>query len=191
MHTHNLQDGDLVTFSAYTALGVGINLATYGVPFFGASHIAIVGTYDRKKVLFESTTLNDVPCLIQGERVSGVQATDFDDRTRNYRGKVFHHPLSVPLTRVEKQRLNRFLLSHIGKDYDAIGAFRSGGIAWSWIESKLRRADLTSLFCSEYCAAAHKKLNRLETKNVSRWSPNAFIRRQRRDKIVARKIRVH
>jgi len=103
---------------------------------------------------------------------------------------VWHYPFYRPLYPFESKRLSEFLLEYLGKDYDAIGAFRAGGIGWSWLESKLRRQDLTSLFCSEYCAAAHAHVGVFRTDHVSRWSPNRLVRTERRRGILLKPWRL-
>ena len=126
--------GDIIGFSGDSWLSVGINLATYGIPFWSLSHVGIVGEHDGELLLFESTSLSDLPCVIQGKPVWGTQAHRIDECVRTYGGKVWHYPLYRPLYPFESKRLSEFLLEYIGKDYDAIGAFRAGGIGWSWLE---------------------------------------------------------
>ena len=182
--------GDIIGFSGNCWLSVGINLASYGIPFWSLSHVGIVGEHKGELLLFESTSLSELPCAIQGKPVWGTQAHRLDGCVRAYRGKVWHYPLYRPLYAFESQRLSAFLLKYLGKDYDAIGAFRAGGIGWSWLESKLRRQDLTSLFCSEYCAAAHAHVGVFRTDHVGRWSPNRLVRTERRRGILRRPWRL-
>jgi hypothetical protein len=95
-----------------------------------------------------------------------------------------------PLYPQESERLSSFLIEHVGKDYDAIGAFRSGGKVFSWIESLLRRQDFSSLFCSELCATAFQCTGILPTDNASRWNPNRLVRACRRRGILRRPWRL-
>jgi hypothetical protein len=53
---------------------------------------------------------------------------------------------------------------------------RAGGSLWARFESHLREADLNFLFCSELAASGLHEVDRLETHNVSSWSPNRLIR---------------
>ena len=182
--------GDLVGFSGGGWLSAAINIATYGLPFFGLSHIGIIGSHEGELLLFESTSLSRLPCLIQGKPVFGTQAHRLDDRVKVYKGKVWLYPLVTRLYDFESERLSKFLTAFIGKNYDAIGAFRAGGIGWSWLESKLRRENLESLFCSEYCAAAHANIGIFRTDNVSRWSPNRLARTERRRGILRKPWRL-
>ena len=182
--------GDIIGFSGDSWLSFGINLATYGIPFWSLSHVGILGEHEGELLLFESTSLSDLPCVIQGKPVWGTQAHRLDECVEAYGGKVRHYPLWRPLYTFESQRLSSFLVKHIGKDYDAIGAFRAGGIGWSWIESKLRRQDLSSLFCSEFCAAAHAHVGVFRTDHAGRWSPNRLVRTERRRGILLKPWRL-
>lgn len=188
--TEYVKPGDLIGFSGHSWQSAGINLATYGIPFWNISHVAILGEVGGRLLLFESTTMAGAPCVIQGKEVSGTQAHWITPRVEAYRGKVWHYPLYRPLYRVEAARLTGFLLTYVGRDYDAIGAFRCGGIGWSWLESRLHPADLSSLFCSEYCAAAHARVGILQTDHVSRWNPNRLLRVERRRGILLRPSRL-
>lgn len=185
-----LRSGDIIGFSGDSWLSAGINLGTYGIPFWGLSHLGIIGELDGRCVLFESTTLSDLPCLIQGKKVDGTQAHEIIKCLEAYKGKVWHYPLSRLLYPFEKNRLNEFLWKHVGKSYDMIGAFRTGGVGFSWLEGKLRREDLSSLFCSEYCVAAHRCIGIFKTGNVSRWNPNRFVRAERRKGILKKPTRI-
>ena len=182
--------GDILGFSGDSWLSVGINLATYGIPFWSLSHVGILGEHNGELLLFESTGLNDLPCAIQGRRVSGTQAHRLDECIETYNGKVWHYPLCRPLCQFENRKLSTFLHEHLDKDYDAIGAFRAAGVGWSWLESKLRPQDLSSLFCSEYCASAHAHVGLFRTDHVSRWSPNRLVRTERRRGILLKPWRL-
>ena len=182
--------GDIIGFSGDSWLSAGINLATYGIPFWSLSHVGIVGEHDGELLLFESTEQNELPCSIRGKPVCGTQAHRLDECIRAYNGKVWHYPLYRPLYTFERKRLNTFLQKYLGKDYDAVGAFRAGGVGWSWLESKLRRQDLSSLFCSEYCAAAHARVGIFRTDHLSRWSPNRLVRTERRRGILLKPWRL-
>ena len=182
--------GDIVGFSGDCWLSAGINLATYGIPFFSLSHVGIVGEHRGELLLFESTEQNSLPCVIQGKPVSGAQAHRLDKCIEAYGGKAWLYPLYRPLYAYERKRLYTFLHKYIGMDYDAIGAFRSAGVGWSWLESRLRREDLSSLFCSELCAAAHANIGIFRTDHVSRWNPNRLVRTERRQGILLKPWRL-
>ena len=181
--------GDIIGFSGDSWPSALINILTYGTPFWGISHVGIIGEHKGELLLFESTTLTDIPCVIQGMPFKGTQAVRLEDRLKQYSGRAWHYPIYRPLF-VEAKRLNQFLVDHIGIDYDYIGAVRAGGKAWSWFESLLHEEDLSFIFCSELCAAAHREVGLLRTDNVSRWNPNRFIRHERREKILRKPWRL-
>jgi len=172
----DFKPGDLLGFSGDGGISFVVNILSYGIPWFSISHVGILGEHDGELLLFESTTLSNIPCKIQDKRVEGVQAVYLKDRVAHYDGKVFHYPLVDPLTDDENQQLYDFLHEQIGKPYDLIGALRAGGKLVAWFESHLREADLNFLFCSELVASSLHKVNRLETHNVSSWNPNRLIR---------------
>jgi hypothetical protein len=178
------QAGDLLGFSGDGWLSAGINLATYGIPYWSLSHVGIVGEYKGRTLLFESCLEDADPCEIKGKVFSGTQAHTIESRLTDYHGKIWHYPLYRSLYDFERKRLNRFLRDTTGIPYDEIGAFRAGGIGFSWLESLLREADLSSLFCSEWCAAAHSTIGIFQTDNASRWSPNKLVRHERRQEIL-------
>jgi len=168
--------GDVLGFSGDGGISFAVNILSYGLPWISISHVGIMGEHEGELLLFESTTLSNTPCKIQDKLVEGVQAVRLEDRVEKYDGKVFWYPLVDPLFASDKRKLNQFLHDQIGKPYDLIGALRAGGSLFAWFESHLREADLNFLFCSELVASSLHKVNRLETHNVSSWSPNKLIR---------------
>lgn len=185
-----VRPGDIIGFSGDSWLSAGINLATYGIPFWGLSHVGIVGKFKGLHVIFESTSLSDMPCMVQEKKTSGTQAHSAWGCISAYRGKVWHYPLWRPLSNVESLGLTAFLLEYIGTNYDFIGAFRAGGKIWSWLESKLRQEDLTSLFCSELCVAAHRHVRIFKVNSASHWNPNRFVREERQRGILMKPRRI-
>lgn len=183
-----IKPGDLIGFSGRAWESALINLLTYGIPRHHISHVGIIGEYYDELVVFESNQL-DMPCLVQKKISQGVQAAWIEDRLR-YDGKLWHYPLTRQLYPHEATRLNSFLLSRIGTNYDMRGAVRAAGLAWSWWKSLFHPEDLSSLFCSELCAAAHSHVGLLRTTNVSRWSPNRLIRYERHRGILHRPQRL-
>ena len=191
-----MKAGDVLGFSGDSWWSAGINIATYGLPWWGLSHVGIVAEAYKgcawaypelhavkpgTLMVFESTMSCDLDCAFQRRVIRGVQAHKIADRVAEYRGKVWHYPMCRRLRPLESERLTHFLLSHMGTNYDAIGAFRAGGIGFSWLESLFRPEDLTSLFCSEYVRAAQNFLRLTSGNNASRWNPNLLVRRERRD----------
>ncbi len=182
--------GDIVAFSGFGRKSVIVNLVTFGWPFFWASHVGILGEYQGEQLLFESTTLSNVPCVIQQKHVKGVQAVRLADRVKSYNGRVYHYPIYRPLFGFEEDRLNQFLLEKIGVPYDLHGGMRSATHGLSWLESRFKGEDLNFIFCSELTAASHARIGILQTSSASRWNPNRFIRYERRVGIIRRPRRL-
>lgn len=191
MKLTNLKPGDLVGFSSWDWSGVIINIGTYGVPFIHLSHIGIMAEHMGKLVLFESTTLCPIPCMIQGKRVGGAQAHPLEDRIETYPGRVYHYPLMKSLNCAPAIDLSNFLHSQIGRPYDMLGAVHSGGKVFSYLESLFRKSnDASSLYCSEWCALAHHEIGLFRTRSASKWSPNALVRAEYEQEIIEKRIRL-
>ncbi|MFZ5833151.1 MAG: hypothetical protein ACOY3P_23945 [Planctomycetota bacterium] len=187
-----IKAGDIIGFSGRSWLSVGINIATYGIPFWGISHVGITANApDGRLLIFESTSLEGgIPCEITGKPICGTQAHDLDFILGHYSGKAWHYPLYRPLYANEDERLTKFLIDTIGVPYDALGAFRSAGVGLSWIESLFREQDLSTIFCSEMVAAAYATVGLFATDNVSRWNPNKLVRHLRRAEILLKPRRL-
>jgi len=180
-----MKPGDVIAFSGANLTSDFLNVVTYGVPRFSISHVGILADYGineiRSTLLFESTTLNSTPCVIQGRPIRGAQAQYLNTRLLHYEGKIWHYPLSVGLTKEQSQRLTDYLVGMLGTPYGEIEAVRSGGIAWSWLENRLHGpANYAAIFCSEWVAAAHNKIGLFPTDNPGKWNPNRLIRAERK-----------
>ena len=175
-----IKAGDLIGFSGRSWVSAAINVASYGIPLWGISHVGIMANAsDGRLLIFESTSLEDLPCEISHENFTGTQAHLLDDILRVYAGKAYHYPLYRPLYANEDERLTEFLMETIHVPYDAMGAFRSAGVGLSWIESWFRPSNLHTIFCSEWVAAAYAVTGLHPTDNVSRWNPNRLCRHLR------------
>lgn len=185
-----IKTGDIIAFSGFGRKSVFVNLVTFGIPYWYASHVGIIGEYKGEQLLFESTTLSNVPCVVQGKSFKGVQAVRTSERLESYRGRVYHYPIYRPLFGFEADRLNEFLIDKVGTPYDLHGGMRSATHGLSWLESKFKGEDLNFIFCSELVAAAHAKIGLLQTSSASRWNPNRLIRYERRTGILRRPRRL-
>jgi len=191
MDTNVIKAGDVVGFSGRSWLSAGINLATYGIPLWGISHVGIMAHADDGQLLiFESTSLDDLPCEISGKIFTGTQAHKLDDILRVYKGRVYHYPLYRPLYSAEDERLTQFLMDTIHTPYDMMGAMRSAGVGLSWFESLFRPQDLSTIFCSEWLASALSTIGVFPTSNASRWNPNKLTRYLRWNGVVCRARRL-
>jgi hypothetical protein len=183
--------GDIVGFSGNSWISALINIGTYGVPFWGISHVGVMGhAADGRLLLFESTTLENTPCEISHENFTGTQAHLLDDIVRVYDGKAWLYRLYRPLYEYEDKRLTAFLMEHIHVPYDAMAAFRAAGVGLSWFESLLHEEDLAKMFCSEMVAAAYADVGIMPTANAARWSPNLLVRHLRSHEILLRPRRL-
>jgi hypothetical protein len=185
-----MKAGDLVGFSGDTIVSDVVNLATLGIPRWSISHVGIMAEYQGQLLLFESTTLEGLPCEITKVQWSGTQAHKLDDVLRAYRGKVYEYPLARPLYPFESERLTGFLNHTLHLPYDQVGAMRSAGVGLSWIESLLRPEDMRTIYCSEWVAKALNEIGLHTTDDASRWSPNKLIRRLRRREILLKPHRL-
>ena len=181
-----IKTGDIIAFSGFGHKSVIVNLVTFGIPFWWASHVGIIGRYKGEQLLFESTTLSNIPCVVQDKPFRGVQAVRLTDRVQTYKGRVYHYPIYRPLFGAEDERLNAFLLEKVGTPYDMSGGMRSATHGLSWLESRFKGEDLNFIFCSELVAATHARIGLLQTSSASRWNPNHLIRYERRTGILKR-----
>lgn len=187
----DVKPGDIIGFSGRSWISAGINVATYGIPLYGISHVGIIGRARSKTLIFESTELpGGEPCEITGESICGTQAHSLDFILGEYAGAAWHYPLYRALYRHEDIRLTAFLLDTIGREYDAPGAIRAGGKLFSAIEFLFRTQDMVSLFCSEWVAAAHADVGILQTANISGWSPNYLTRYERKLGVLRKPLRL-
>ena len=178
----DVKPGDILGFSSHSLMGLGINLGTWGVPFWGLSHVGIVVRIggDGPRVLAESTMTCPAPCEIQSKVVQGVQVHRIADRVRLYRGKVWRYPLARALCPIAERQLWEFTEAYLGASYDAIGAFRSRDTVLGILERHFRPENLMALFCSEFVAAGLRHIGLFPTDKADRWNPNSLCRRLRR-----------
>ena len=185
VNPNDLKAGDVIGFSGESWVSFLINIGTYGIPFWGVSHVGVMAhAADGRLLLFESTTLEDVPCEISGVCFNGTQAHSLEKIVARYKGKVWHYPLCRPLYENEDKRLTEFLMGTLHTPYDAMGAFRSAGVGFSWFESCLREQDLHHIFCSEWVAAAFTNIGIFQTDDAARWNPNLLVRTLRHKGLV-------
>jgi len=176
-----IRPGSIIGFSGGAFHNALINIGTYGIPGWSLSHVGIMARGSRcELLLFESLFACGEPCEILGRQVSGTQAHTLESALKRSTGPVWHYPLYRELYDHESKRLSDFLIDTIGTPYDYMGAFRSAGVGLSWIESLLRRQDLTKIFCSEWVMAACAFTGLHPNGHVSRWNPNRLTRRLRR-----------
>lgn len=175
-----LKSGDVICFSGRGFVSDAINLATFGIPRRGISHVGIISTYNGDQLLYESTSFGRPPCYWTGRKISGFQAHRMVDVLDFADCPVWVLPLRRPLYNDESDRLANFLDGRIGFPYDRLGAARSAGFAFRLLESMLHREDLSSVFCSEVVAAALSYIGVLNITSAGKYNPNALCRTLRR-----------
>ena len=139
------------------------------------------GGSPRDMLLFESTTLCDEPCVLTGKHTSGVQAHEPLSRIASYPGDVALLRLT-PAWRLhprEVDLLHDWLMRVASEPYDLRGALASGTRLFKWT-ALMPYPDLESLFCSELCAAALMRLQRLPLSHPGLYNPASLVRAVRR-----------
>lgn len=173
-----IKPGDVIGFSGAGLTGDIINIGTFGIPRWDICHVGIMGeASDGRLLLFESTTLDDLPCEIYGGKFDGTQAHVLDTAISSYREKIWHYPLYRPLYDCERRRLTEFLMATIHTPYSKMDALRSADfLGLSFFETLLGETHLQHIFCSEWVAAAHSYIGLWPTSNAGRWNPNHLVR---------------
>jgi len=175
MKKYPLKNGDVIGFSGNHWHSDTINLLTYGIPRLSLSHVGIICKGD----LWEAIS------------TCGVIATSPASATINiYNGRVWVYPLFRNLFPHESRRLYRKLLTSKDIPYDMAGAVRSGGLLFALMESLLWKQDFSSYFCSELVASKLSEIGIFPTVNASRWNPNKYVRRLRREGILQKPVRL-
>lgn len=166
--------GDIVAFSSPGFVSGVIKAVTLG----SVSHVGIVSDHAGRLALYESTTLaaGSQPCVVAGKPVKGVQV-HWVEEIASRPGKIWHYPIAQPLDEKERRRLKIFLVSQLGKTYDYKGALASGPRLIRWASWLFKDESLSSIFCSELCAAAYHRLLRFDIRSASVYNPNNLCRR--------------
>lgn len=179
------EPGDLLVFYGRDFTSRVIEWATRG-----PSHVGIICPHPGQPgaepgggrlLLFESTTLCDEPCVLAGKCIQGVQAHDPRSRVAGYRGTAALLRL-MPAWRLADREiglLHDWLMRVASEPYDLRGALLSGTKLFKWTAC-MPYPDLESLFCSELCAAALMRLQRLPLANPSLYNPASLVREVRR-----------
>lgn len=174
-YRYNPRVGDIITTSGTGFVSGVINVCTFGVPYWHASHVGIVTEVDKRRLVIESTSVVAQPCEVARVPVQGVQLHTLDDVVARP-GRAWVHRIARPLYSHEAQRLQLYLLSRLGTPYDLRGAIRAGGLLFSAVQSVLRHEDLVTLFCSELVASGLDHIGYFPVHNASGWSPNKLVR---------------
>ena len=70
-----IKAGDIIGFSGRSWISAGINIATYGIPLWGISHVGIMANAPGRQPadLREHVAGGDLPCEITGEASSAAR----------------------------------------------------------------------------------------------------------------------
>lgn len=181
----NFQPGDLVLFAGTCWESRWIAAVTctpwqwlQRTPF---SHVGICARDPNdvhgRVLIFESTTLTNLPCEITHKRIKGTQAHSPASRIPSYEGKVWRFRLTTrnALMNNESRRLSDFLLSEIGKPYDYEGA---AICVTRWLRlCEFVYPTMDKLFCSYYAMAALKDIRKVDQDlNPRAYNPARMIR---------------
>lgn len=186
------QAGDLLFFAGRDWLSRAISFRTcswgqlFRAPFNGRflpSHVGICCDYPQRLeaannrsepriILVESTTLNDRPCFIRGEKTIGVQAHLPSVRVADYPGSAWRLRLRRPLNDWERSSLSWFLSTQIGQPYNYVRAAELAG----WFARRINEAPAEgSWFCDELCIEALKAVGRVGADDDPEgFSPGTF-----------------
>ena len=142
------------------------------------SHVGICARDARGRVLvWESTTLCDLPCEITKRKLCGTQAHLPRERLARYEGTAWRLRLASREALSERQslRLTDFLMSEIGRPYDYEGAMISA--TWRLRLCRTLYPTLDKLFCSFYVLAALKDIGAVDKDlNPRAYSPARVAR---------------
>lgn len=116
------------------------------------SHVGICCEYKANLIHIESTTLGNLPCIIKGHKIHGVQANHLWDRVDSYDGCVWIMNLveREKLTAEQSKRLTDFLVSMLGTPYNMEGALLAGT---HWAKQLFMQSG-AQVFCDQLDAMA-------------------------------------
>lgn len=174
----NLEPGDILGLSGASAAADAINLATWGVPRRGLSHLAIVTPYMLSEgvVVCEATIQEDYPCVYADNCVSGVQAHWPDEWLARQHGRVWHYPIASEVNGRDARILGEWCRLMMGRPYDYWGALHARDVVGGWLLHRVVPEDFGEFFCSEFVPASLRTIDRFSSDNCSAWSPNRFTR---------------
>jgi len=160
--------GDAVFFSGKGLFSTLIQLKTW----CKISHVGIVVVEDGEPMIYESTTMTNLPDIETGKFRKGVQKHPLKERIANYDGKVYHAPITVALPN-EKEALEWLNQVHAkNTKYDWKQAVLSGFL----IKHFVTKENFDMLFCSELYFKFMKKAGVISNRfNASKKNPKDIL----------------
>jgi hypothetical protein len=175
----DLKTGDLVLFSGTSFFASVIKWAIGG----RWSHVGVVvrsPKLEGRVLLWESTTLADLPDVETGRAAAGVQLVYLSERLARYAGEFKLRALDKPITTEMDAALTARRAELSGRPYEAdkLELFNAAFDGW-FAQSKRER--LHSLFCSELVAEAYQAMGLLPEPPLgppsNEYTPHDFARR--------------
>ena len=126
--------GDVLLFrgSGIKSLAIAAftNLPSQWLTDCAPSHVGVVADFRDRAMLFESTTLCDLPCEILKRKIKGVQAHNPEKRAAAYKGRVWRMrlPAEHTLSRWQSEKLTDACQSHLGDAYGFADLLHAGSI---------------------------------------------------------------
>jgi hypothetical protein len=154
-----LKTGDIVLFSGKSAVSNIIKLFSGG-KWSHVGMVVIMEEFDRMVLLWESTTLSNIPDIETRTATKGVQLVPMSQRITTYEGEVTIRLLNKAISDAMNQKLaevrkelsrkpyERSQIELLKAAYDGIGGASSG-------------EDLSSLFSSELVAEGYQAMGLL------------------------------
>ena len=155
-----------------------------------SQHVGLVAKHieDHRLLAWESTMSLPTPCIFTGKRVKGVGARLLDKRleyTLKCKGRIWVHPLVMPLTDDESQELAWACYRTRGTPYDWRGAIECltfGRRRWTRVTLPSKE-DAGKLVCCEAVAFWLRVVGRFKRDNAAAFNPVSFLEAQHQDKI--------
>lgn len=148
-HRSDMRTGDILLFSGTGLISRGIQAIT-GSPW---SHVAVVFDAGFDFICcFESTTLSDLPDLLTGKPIKGVQMVPLSQRISTYDGDLIAwRPVDAPRDDKATTAALRVRDEFAGTPYEEnrLELLRSALDRFTFKENQ---PDTSSLFCSELAA---------------------------------------
>lgn len=191
----NLSTGDILIFAGASFISrmIALRTCSWWQLLTGEwdSHIGICASYHGKMLLFESTTLSDIPCEITGRIHRGSKAVDPVARIEFYDGKVWVMKPTKRIPHYEKQalRLKTSLVNMVGRPYEDL--YKLAVVVTRFAKRhRYFREDTSKLFCSEMVGVALEDAGLIAQGNAAMFSPSSLARRLVREGTYQRRVAV-
>ena len=154
-----LKTGDIVLFSGKSAVSNLIKLFSGG-KWSHVGMVLVLDEFQKAVLLWESTTLSNIPDVETKAQTKGVQLVPLSQRLSSYVGDVTVRKLSKPVSNNMQKRLAACRKDLSRKPYER-GEMELLKAAYDGIGGASSGEDLSSLFCSELVAEAYQSMGLL------------------------------